>query len=175
MGPRNLSWFGSSMRRQPTNCGKFIRNLNPKLVPALTTAHQVDAEVRKVLDNKPWDNPCCNNDGKRLLAVECAARHLGSIHPDYSIMTMKTPDVRRTKQAGLAATQRPARRRRLPPAWRCRVVRALIGSATLPSVTVERHAESQRVANYYAQQTKQREENGSCRGASAAQRNGGAP
>jgi hypothetical protein len=62
-----------------------------ELIEALTEAKQVDAEVRRVSAVKPYNLPQANNDGRNLPTVECAARSLASVSPDFSLMVMKVP------------------------------------------------------------------------------------
>ena len=62
-----------------------------KLVKALTEAKQVDAEVRRVANAKPHHLPQANGDGRNLPSVECAARGITGLSPDFSLMTMKLP------------------------------------------------------------------------------------
>ena len=153
---------------------EIYQEFESKLVAALTTAHAVDAEVRKVLDNKPWDNPLSNNDGKRLLAVECAARHLGSINPDYSIMTMKIPTFGEPNKLSWPPPT--------PPILPQDVMPVLRGPSAdwqrdLAERDRERRAESQRVAAYYSNQAQQKEEREAAEAKAERQRmrNGGSP
>ena len=87
---------------------EVYQEFESKLVAALTTAHQVDAEVRTVLDQKPTELPQSNGDGKWLLSVECAARHLGSIRPSTFADDHEDPGVRRCKQVLLATATNAA-------------------------------------------------------------------
>jgi hypothetical protein len=66
--------------------------LVPELVEALQEARAVDAEVRRVMQAKPYLLPQSNGDGKSLPAVECAARGLRGVATGYSLMTdLKLP------------------------------------------------------------------------------------
>ena len=62
-----------------------------KLVDALAEARQVDAEVHRVSASKPYDLPQANSDGRSLLSVECTARGLPGISPNFSLMQLKLP------------------------------------------------------------------------------------
>lgn len=62
-----------------------------KLVEALTEAKQVDAEVHRISNMKPWYVPQANGDGRTLPTVEAAARGLPGVNPDYSIMKLRLP------------------------------------------------------------------------------------
>ena len=58
----------------------------PKLVEALLDAQDVDADVRRVMDQKPVLLAQANGDGKDLPTVEHTARSLKSIAPGCSMM-----------------------------------------------------------------------------------------
>jgi hypothetical protein len=145
-----------------------------KLVAALTEARKVDAEVGKVLRDKPRDNPFCNNDGKQLLAVECAARHLGSIDQAHSLMHMKIPVFAEPNKLAWPPPQIPlgvqVAASMAPPRGP-----ALDWQSELVARDRQRHAEAQRVANYYANQAREKEERDNAAARAARQRNGSAP
>jgi hypothetical protein len=146
------------------------------LVAALTTARQVDAEVGKVMRDKPRDNPFCNNDCKNLLAVECAARHLGSIHPDYSLLHMKIPAFAEPNKLSWPPVQTPLG---VQVAASMAVPRgpALDWQSELVARDRARHAEAQRVAAYYSNQAREKEERDAAQANAERQRlrNGGSP
>ena len=144
-----------------------------QLVSALTEARKVDVEVRKVLDNKPTELPQSNGDGRRLPTVELAARHLDGVDQQFSLMTMRLP--------AFSAPNKLSWPPPTPPILPQDVMPVLPGGGDwhrgLAQRDAERRAESQRVANYYAQQTKQREEREAAEAKAERQRmrNGGSP
>jgi hypothetical protein len=153
---------------------KVYQEFESKLVAALTTTHQVDVEVDKILRDKPRDNPFCNNDGKQLLAVESCARHLGSIHPDYSLMHMKIPVFAEPNKLawpppsipiGVQVAASMAVPRGPSPDWQ----------RDIAERDRARRAEAQRVAEYHNRMAKQREEQENAATRAARQRNGGSP
>ena len=145
-----------------------------QLLEALVAAQQVDVEVQAVANAKPWDNPHCNGDGKNLPTVECTARGLTSVAADSSLMTMKIPVFSEPNKLAWPPPQTP------------------IGVAVAASMAVPRgpsadwhrdlaerdaarHAEAQRVANFYAKVAQQKEERDNAAARAARLRNGGLP
>jgi hypothetical protein len=149
-------------------------NLEHQLVSALRTARQVDAEVYKILDAKPVDLPQANGDGRRLPTVECAARHLDAVDQAHSLMNMKIPAFADASRFSWPPPQTPigvqvaasmAAPRGPSPDWQ----------RDLAERDRARRAESQRVANYYANQAREKEERDNAAARAARQRNGGTP
>jgi hypothetical protein len=62
-----------------------------ELIPALVEAKQIDAEVHRVANLKPYYNWNSNNDNRTLPTVEAAARGLPAVAAEFSLMTMKLP------------------------------------------------------------------------------------
>ena len=74
-----------------TRLRQVYTEFEQKFVSVLAEAHQVDAEVGKIMADKPWDNPFCNGDRKTLPSVECAARGVDGVADGFSLMTMRLP------------------------------------------------------------------------------------
>ena len=70
---------------------EVYQEFEAKVVSALRMAHSVDAEVKQAMAAKPFLLDEASGDGRRLLTVECAARHLGVIDDAHSLMMMKIP------------------------------------------------------------------------------------
>jgi hypothetical protein len=132
--------------------------LVPELVGALQEARAVDAEVHRVMQAKPYLLPQSNGDGKSLPAVECAARGLRGVATGYSLMTdLKLPVFDQPngfcwpppKPVILPEMVVPAAMLRHPgDNW----------AAHQKDAKAQADAEAKRVADYYRNQTREREE-----------------
>jgi hypothetical protein len=109
-----------------------------------------------------------------VLAVESCARHLGSIHPDYSLMHMKIPVFAEPNKLawpppsipiGVQVAASMAVPRGPSPDWQ----------RDIAERDRARRAEAQRVAEYHNRMAKQREEQENAATRAARQRNGGSP
>jgi hypothetical protein len=66
-----------------------VANQFPRLVEVLAHVREVDAEVRNVMQHKPHHLNAANADGKELPTVECAAREVSHIAPEFSLLNLK--------------------------------------------------------------------------------------
>jgi hypothetical protein len=69
----------------------IYQKVEAELIPALVEARAVDAEVRRVANAKPYHLAQSNNDGRKLPTVECAARGLRGVIPEFSLLQIKLP------------------------------------------------------------------------------------
>jgi hypothetical protein len=75
-----------------TNLKSVYEDFEEKIVAALVEAQAVDAEVRRLSNNKPYDLPQTNGDGRDLNQVELAARGLSGVAIGCSLVKdMKLP------------------------------------------------------------------------------------
>jgi hypothetical protein len=69
----------------------IYQQVEAELVPALTEAKQVDQELARIANAKPYHLPQANGDNRTLPTVECTARGVSSVNPDFSLMNVKLP------------------------------------------------------------------------------------
>jgi hypothetical protein len=149
-------------------------NLEHQLVSALRTARQVDAEVYKILDAKPADLPQANGDGRRLLSVECAARHLDGVDAVHSLMNVKIPTFAEPNKFSWPPPSIPIG---------VQVAASLLGprgpspdwQRDLAQRDAERRRDAQRMAEYHNRMAREREDKENAAARAARQRNGSAP
>jgi hypothetical protein len=140
----------------------------------LRTARQVDAEVYKILDAKPVDLPQANGDGRRLLSVECAARHLDGVDAVHSLMNVKIPTFAEPNKFSWPPPSIPIG---------VQVAASLLGprgpspdwQRDLAQRDAERRRDAQRMAEYHNRMAREREDKENAAARAARQRNGSAP
>jgi hypothetical protein len=134
-----------------TNMKDVYGEFSTKLINVLIAAKQVDEDVARVNSTAP------NGEHDRLLTVECAARQVNGVADDFSLMNIKLPTFNQPNAWSWPPPKPPIDFRLLvPPAllhhpgdnW----------AAHQKEAKMYADAEAKRVADYYRNQTREREE-----------------
>jgi hypothetical protein len=128
-----------------------IYELTEQLIPVLQEANEVDQEVARINRTAP------NGEHDRLLTVECAARHVNGVPAEFSLMNIKLPAFHKVGQLLWPPPTPPIDVRQIVPAK----LMTHPGDHWAEAMKVrdeERQQEAKRVADYYRNQTRERED-----------------
>jgi hypothetical protein len=134
-----------------TSLKDIYAEFTTKLINVLIAARQVDEEAARVNRTAP------DGEHDRLLTVECAARQVNAVADDFSLMNIKLPTFNQPNAWSWPPPKPPTDFRMLvPPAllhhpgdnW----------AAHQKEAKMYADAEAKRVADYYRNQTREREE-----------------